>query len=142
MAGIKDVIDKIKKMSDLNSNNLKPEDYAVPGGDADIVAKAIRKVKTAQIRKFFNKLKNLHQQAKRGRKIDEVKIEILKLMPELAYAKGRNVITDDFYKLMKACLLKEGEGNKQQCKINSFPEFDNFMSFLEAIVAYHKVHSK
>lgn len=144
MVGINEVIKKIREIPDLTPKNLKPEDYAVPGGDADGVAGDIKKVKTTQLRKFFNKIKTLHQKAKRKKSVDDIKdikIEILKLMPELIYAKGRGVITDEFYELMEGCLLKS-EGKKRVCRFNSFGEFDNFMNFLEAVVAYHKKYSK
>lgn len=135
---IKLITKEIEKFPDLSEKSLKPEEYAPPEGDAEKIAKDSKGVKTAQIRKFFNKMRTLHQRAKRQKEdFEPIKIEILKLMPELIYAKGRKVITADFYNLLKACLIKD-----KKCRIKKYEEFDNFMSFLEAIVAYHKVYAK
>lgn len=130
-------------MPNLTDTNLKPEDYAVPGGWADQIAKESQKVKTTQLRKFFNAIKKLHQET-RGTggtgDINKVKTETIKLIPQLIFAKGRDVITEDFYKLLEACLLKEGQRGKKESRFSNYKEFENFVSFLEAIVAYHKAN--
>jgi CRISPR-associated protein Csm2 len=134
---IEKITKKIENFSDLSDTQLKPEDYAPPGGDAEKIAKDSRSVKTTQIRRFFNRIRALHQKTKAKKDIETVKMEILKLMPEIVWAKGRRVITDEFYNLLKACLIKD-----KKCRFTKYEEFDNFMSFLEAIVAYHKVYAK
>lgn len=138
--GIKEIIDDIRRMPNLKEENLKPEDYTCPNGDAHIIAQGSKKVKTAQLRKFFNEIKRLYQQTKPEKKLDKVKIELIKLIPELVFAKGRDVITDDFFNLLEACILKD-EAGKKKCRLTSYEEFENFVSFLEAIVAYHKAYA-
>ncbi|MEO0091507.1 MAG: type III-A CRISPR-associated protein Csm2 [candidate division WOR-3 bacterium] len=130
-----DFAEQIKKFSDLTEKSLKPEEYAKPDGWAESIAKEQKdKIKTAQLRKFFNKIKSLQRNKS---DIKTIKLELIKLIPQLAFAKGRNVISKDFYDLLMACIW----GNNT-CRIKSKEEFDNFVSFLEAIVAYHKFHSK
>ena len=133
---VNEIINKIKGMRELTEEKLKPEDYAVPGGFAEIIAKNV-KIKTAQLRKFFDEIKRLHQNTKPKEDINLVKRGLIKLIPELIFAKGRGVISEEFYNLMEACILKE-ENGKKVCRLKSYKEFENFISFLEAIVAYHK----
>jgi CRISPR-associated protein Csm2 len=137
---INEIIKKIENLKDLSEENLKPEDYALPDGWAHKIALASKNVKTAQLRKFFNEVKRLYQRTKGKEDIDEVKREIIKLIPELIFAKGRNVITEEFYKLLESCLLKK-EGDKKMPRFEKYEEFENFVSFLEAIIAYHKAYA-
>lgn len=141
------IIEQIKKMPALTKEYLKPDDYAVPGGWADLIAKENKKVKTAQLRKFFNAIKKLHHDTRGSKNTDEVKIDevkkgIINLIPQLVFARGREVLTADFYNLLEACLLKNNEGKKKAIRLSSYEEFENFVSFLEAIVAYHKANTK
>jgi len=134
---VNEIINKIKGMEDLTEKNLKPEDYAVPGGLAEKIAKG-SKIKTAQLRKFFNEIKRLHQITKSKKDIEEIKLPLIKLIPQLIFAKNRDVISDEFYNLLEACILKKKENGKMECRFKSYEEFENFVSFLEAIVAYQK----
>jgi CRISPR-associated protein Csm2 len=139
---IKKIIGEIRKMPNLKEDNLKPEEYAVRDGWAHKIAIGSKKVKTAQLRKFFNEIKRLHQQTKPTKDIKKISLELVKLMPELIFAKGRDVITSDFYDLLEACILKKDVTGKMVCRFEKYEEFENFVSFLEAIVAYHKAYAK
>lgn len=138
---IEKIIEEIKNIPNLKEENLKPKVYAVPDGWAHKIALDSRKVKTAQLRKFFNEIKRLHQQAKPAKDMNKIEIELIKLIPELIFAKGRDVITDDFYNLLEVCILKD-ENGKKTCRFIEYEEFENFVSFLESIVAYHKAYAK
>jgi CRISPR-associated protein Csm2 len=56
------------------------------------------------------------------------------MMPMLAYAKGRKLIPQSFYDLMKICFGAE------KCK--TVEDFNQAVSFLEAILAYQKYYEK
>lgn len=139
---IGEITNEIRNMPNLTEECLKPEDYAVRGGYAERIAKDVKeKVKTAQLRKFFNEIKRLHQKIKPKKEnadINDVKTEVIKLIPELIFARGRKVITGEFYDLLEACLLTK-DGKK--CRFERYEEFENFVFFLEAIVAYHKAYA-
>ena len=82
------LVSKIKSLPRMN--NLKAEDFAMPGGLADCFAEKMKKdLKATQLRRFFHEIKDLKLEFKvtgfnRSR--------IAMLMPMLAYAKGRGVI--------------------------------------------------
>ena len=52
-------------------------------------------------------------------------------MPQIAYAKGRNLITWPFYNLMKECINPK--------KIRDKEDYKSFVSFYTAVVAYSKM---
>jgi CRISPR-associated protein Csm2 len=113
---------------------LSPDYYAVENGAAHIVAKNIKdkEMKTTQLRKFFGHIKKLDAQTKGKRTTDEFKSTKLSLiMPELAYALGRKLISEQFYGLIKECL--------NASKIKTVGDFKTFVTFLSAVLAYHKM---
>lgn len=127
-------IDGVKtKISGLTSFALlEPEYYAQENGAAHVVAKDIRKkMKVTQLRKFFGHIKKIHMKYK-GEKVDKEidKSELYLLLPELAYALGRDLISPNFYELMKVSLGS---------KIRNVSDFNRFVEFLSAILAYHKM---
>lgn len=79
------------------------------------------------------KLRDFYDYVKQMDKYDKVKLHLLK--PKLAYAVGKEEkrekkeLLGKFQKTMEKLIDKTNEGN-----------FENFVSFFEAIVAYHKVH--
>jgi len=113
------------------------EDFAEPGKLADQLAKKYKnKLKTTQLRRIFHVIKAIERGMK-GRKDEEPlntndRREILQLLPELAYARGRDLIPQDFYKLMSVCL-----SSAKQQKVK---DFRTLSSFLTAILAYHKYY--
>lgn len=147
MSDAKQLAEKIRNgtIRDLTKGNFKPEDYAAEGGDADRIAKEIydskEKMKITQLRKVFSDLKAIHRNARKGSNFEEQKDAIFLLSPELAYARGRGLITADFFQLMKTCLFRT-QNSKTLCRITTLDEFNNFMKFFEAILAYYKFHSE
>lgn len=82
---------------------------------------------TSQIRKFFGAIKRIQAD------FENLKGEIILLEPKLAYAVGRDLKKskiDEFYKEISPLIR---EINEDEAK------FKNFVSIIEAIVAYHKV---
>ena len=62
----------------------------------------------------------------------EIRGKLLPLIPELAYAQGRGLIPDDFYRLMKASLSSQ--------KLQTVKDFRLLTEFLTAVLAYHKLY--
>ncbi len=121
-------------------SQLDIEDYAVEGGIADFVAKDIKeRMKVNQLRKFFEGIKRV--QADYKGENEEVLIDktrLYKVLPELAYALGRKLVTQEYYKLVKVC-IRTDDGKS---KIKTVKDLNRFVDFLSAILAYHKMHSR
>lgn len=128
-------IDEVKKkiQAAKNFSDFDPEYFAKENGAAHIVAVDVKqKMKVTQLRKFFGHIKKI--QAKYKGKNDEDRVEkneLYLLLPELAYALGRNLISPNFYELMKLSLGTS--------KIEKVKDFHRFIEFLSAVLAYHKM---
>jgi len=131
-SNVNDVKAKIQQLA--NFSLLSPDYYAVENSAAHVVAKSIKdkEMKTTQLRKFFGHIKRLDAQTKGKKRTDMFESTKLSLiMPELAYALGRKLISDEFYGLIKECL--------NVSKIKTVADFKNFVDFLSAVLAYHKM---
>ncbi len=122
----------------LNLSNINLEEFIKPNGIADKIAKET-KIKRAQLRKFFNEVKNLKIQVSKLRKDDEVldnniKLKITALLPKLAYSVGRKTIDKNFYEFMKILLENVKEGTKK--------DFLAFEQIFESIIAYHTYYHR
>jgi len=133
-SGVEEVVEKIKKISNL-SEGLRVEDFAKEDGDADKIVRELKGLNPAQLRKFFDAVKEIGDKLETGR-WEDVSEKFYLLHPQLAYARGRDVIPVKFYDLMKICLSKIDIGNDEQKK----KSYERFTRFLEAIVAYQKYH--
>jgi CRISPR-associated protein Csm2 len=132
-------IDKIiQKIDNLqNLSQLDEKDIAKEGGYAEQIAEAkeIKKLKTTQLRKFFSEIKaNERELKEKGWKSIEGSFYMMR--PNLAYAKARKLVPEEFFSLMNACMKQVDKGDDEQKKGN----YKRFVQFLEAIVAYHKYH--
>ena len=138
------VINALKTRPGALSSILHLEDFAEPDGVADGLAQKWTRsggetLKATQLRRFFHAIKKVERSLK-GRETEtqalppEVRQQLLPVMPELAYARGRKLIPQDFYDLMKTCLQSE--------KLQTVQDFNVFVAFLTAILAYHKYHDK
>ncbi len=88
-------------------------------------------LKTAQLRRFFDPLKSIEQKVFiENREWDDVKTDFVLLTPKLAYAKGKDLIPQPFYHLIKGCLIR----------VESKEDLKSLIRFLETVVAYHKYH--
>ncbi len=125
---LQDVYNNIKSLSSMTS--LKPEEYAEPGGYADIVAQ-MANIKATQMRKIFHYVKELRREfGKTEGNFNRAKVALI--MPILAYAQGRGHLPKQFYDLLVLCFGSE------KCK--SAEDFESAANFLEAIMAYHKYY--
>lgn len=136
MTEIRDIIKKIDSLQ--NMGELDEKTIAEENGYAESVARDgdIKKnLKTTQLRRIFDRVKTIE------RKMNEdgwgaVQPDFYMLRPELAYAKARKLIPEQFFRLMDACMKQVDKGDNEQKRSN----YARFVRFLEAIIAYHKYH--
>lgn len=88
---------------------------------------------TSQIRKFFGQLKRIQAD------FDNLKSEIPRLRPRLAYAVGRDK-TYRGYKTKIKEFYDEIDKALRALDTNSEQEFNNLVALVESIVAFHKFH--
>ena len=125
---VKQVLEEMKRLTRMK--DLDPSKYCEEEGYADSLAQKIGKdeLKPTQLRKVFHALKDI-QRTLKSQPFD--RSQVMKLIPELAYALGRGLIPKPFYDLMRICLSKE--------KLQNNDDFERLMDFLTAILAYHKM---
>lgn len=129
----KSIINYIKNLKKLS--DLTPKEYADIDGFADIIAGELsKKLNTNQLRKFFGAVRNIEKK----KKWEEIEPELYLLKPKLAVSVGRKLIPRGFYEFMKVTMSKIDVGENDEEKLENF---DTFVKFLEAIVAYHKYYS-
>lgn len=135
---LEEVKNKIKGLKSLKYYEI--EEFVKFDGDADEITKELgnNDIKTSQLRKFFAAVKEIEMYVK-DNKIwdDKAKMDFYLLMPKLAYANGRDVISDRFFELMKVTMGKVGSGDEK----DTLDDFLRFVQFLEAIVAFFKVNN-
>jgi CRISPR-associated protein, Csm2 family len=130
---IKEIIQKIDNLQNLSQ--LDEKEIAEEEGYAERVAEEVRNLKTTQLRKFFSEIKaNERELKEKGWKSIEGRFYMMR--PNLAYAKARKLVPDQFFDLMNACMKQVDKGDDEQKKEN----YKRFVQFLEAIIAYHKYH--
>ncbi len=131
---IKKYTEEIKKAQKL-SDVLKPENFAPPEGWADEIANELKQnLKTSQLRKIFTEIKTICDKQIKG--ISSSKEEIYLLYPKLAYSTGRKLMPKDFYDLLKECL------DKLKLQNSTKEDFERFLQFITAIVAYNKKYDR
>jgi CRISPR-associated protein Csm2 len=130
---LKDLIKEIQRANSLKEV-FTPEKYALPDGWAYKTADTLignNAMNTNQIRKIFGELKSIEEKLKREKSLERCKNDILLLMPHVAYARGRGVVSQNFYDLMKECITLK--------KIKEPKDFEAFVKFFTAVVAYSSV---
>lgn len=125
-----DVINKINGCDSLSEIPVK-DFLDAETGYAHIVAKKSNRVNTTQLRKFFAALKKMEQKDT----WDEIETEFYLLKPRMAVAVGRKNLPKDFYNVIMAAMSKVDNVADDELKMKNF---DMFVKFFEAIVAYHK----
>ena len=136
MSEIRDIIKKIDSLQ--NMSELDEKTIAEENGYAESVARdrdIKKRLKTTQLRKIFDRVKTIERNLNE-RGWDAVRSDFYMLRPELAYAKARELIPDQFFRLVDACMKQVDKGDNEQKERN----YARFVRFLEAIVAYHKYH--
>ena len=132
MSDINDVIGKINACNTLS--DIKTPDFLdAETGYAHIVAKNSIKqnLNTTQLRKFFAALKKMEQKTT----WNEIETEFYLLKPRMAVAVGRKNLPKPFYEVTLAAMGKVDNVESDDEKMKNF---DIFVKFFEAIVAYHK----
>lgn len=134
---VEQVKEHIRNLSSMKA--LRPEDYCEEGGLAHslVQAKGFGKddLKITQLRKVFGELQRINRQVERekDKNAEFNRSQILPLLPVLAYAKGRKLIPEDFYELMRMSL------DAQRLKTNE--DFLRFYDFFRAVIAFHKFYN-
>ena len=129
-----DVINKLNSCSTLSDIPIK-DFLDEQTGFAHIVAKesvqSKDKLNTTQLRKFFAALKKMEQKDT----WDEIETEFYLLKPRMAVSVGRKNLPKKFYNVILAAMAKVDNVSDDDEKMKNF---DIFVKFFEAIVAYHK----
>jgi CRISPR-associated protein Csm2 len=136
MTEIRDIIKKINSLQ--NMSELDEKTIAEENGYAESVARdrdIKERLKTTQLRRIFDRVKTIERNLNEHG-WDAVRSDFYMLRPELAYAKARKLIPEQFFRLMDACMKQVDKGDNEQKRSN----YARFVRFLEAIVAYHKYH--
>jgi CRISPR-associated protein Csm2 len=134
------LLTELKKSGTLK-DLLRPEQFAEPDQVADKIAESYVKegeMKTTQLRKVFHALKENERIVKAKKDEEELDpsttTRIRLLVPEIAYARGRKLIPQEFYELMRLCLSSN--------KLKKVGDLRVLMQLLTAILAYQKYHEK
>lgn len=139
MALTKDnILKELSKQGTL-TDLLPIEEFAEPEQLADQLAREFRAgLKPTQLRKVFHTIKAIERQFKGRGDSDPLnsqdKMSIRLLIPELAYARGRELLPQKFYELMRHCLSEN--------KLKTVGDFRRLAQLLTALLAYHKYHEK
>lgn len=129
-----DVIGKINACQTLSE--IPAKDFLdAETGYAHIIAKNSINLNTTQLRKFFAALKKLEQKDT----WDEIETEFYLLKPRMAVSVGRKNLPKPFYNVILAAMAKVDNVADEEVKMKNF---DVFVKFFEAIVAYHKYEEK
>jgi CRISPR-associated protein Csm2 len=132
------ILTELEKKGTLSAL-LPIEEFAEQGKLADQLAEEFRTtLKPTQLRKIFHVIKAIERRFKSKDDSEllssEHKISVRLLVPELAYARGRDLIPQKFYELMRRSL------NDQ--KLQTVGDFRRLAQLLTALLAYHKYHEK
>ena len=105
------------------------EEILKPNGLADEIAKELRNnLKSTQLRKVFDKIKEIENALNRG---EDYRSKILELYPKLAYSTGRKLMPRKFFNLL-TLLLEKAERDREDAKM--------VVRLITAIVAYSKLY--
>jgi len=107
------------------------EEILKPNGLADKIARELRSdLKSTQLRKVFDKIKEIENALNRG---EDYKSKILELYPKLAYSTGRKLMPRKFFNLL-TLLLGKAEEDREDAKM--------VVRLITAIVAYSKLYGE
>jgi CRISPR-associated protein Csm2 len=136
LSQIKQAISSTQVMRDL-----KPIEFADPDGLADSLVQYFlsekKDLKATQLRKIFQSIKTIQRRIepeinKNATYKDKAfdRNDVANVMVNLAYARGRRLIPDDFYTILTECLSRQ--------KLQTNEDFIRVAEFTEAILAYYK----
>lgn len=116
---------------------LLPDEFAGEDQVAAHIAQAHKNdLKPNQARRIFHTFKELDR-ANGGKDAaeplsEEDRMRLTLVVPELAYATGRNLIPKEFYEVVKLCLAPD--------KMQTVGDLRRLVQFLSAILAYQKFY--
>jgi len=131
------VVSQLERRSDSLSSILHVKDFAGTGELADQLAQSYGgALKATQLRRLFHAIKDIERRLPRDdRQLNDDELtEILPLIPALAYARGRDLIPQEFYALMRVCM--------DSTRLRTVADFRLLTRLLEAILGYHKYYDK
>jgi len=122
---INELISEIKQKNGLGGIELK--ELLKPDGYAQTVVKEAN-LKRVQLRKIFSEFKAIQERYKKG-EVEKVRLSLYKLYPIIQYQRNRNLISEEFKRLLFTIL---------DSLDNNFNEknFKHTFEFMEALVAY------
>ncbi len=133
---MKEIIEAINQKKSFSEVSVT--EFAPPGKWADTIARDHlgKEMKTTQLRKVFTAIKQMEQKVKIIKEDSPFTDPSLFMMvPQMAYAKARGFIKNEFYEMIKSIV-----GDGRSGKIKTVKDFKRFSEFMTAIVAYHKFH--
>lgn len=131
---LKKFVERFRTMTDLYEGQTeKKENVEILiekiEGFGDYLANTA-KLKTSQIRKFFDAVKKIQNEV-RMKKSGNIKARLLRIKPQLAYATAKQPRQlKDFAEVVYTAINK----------VKDEKDFEYFVEFVEAIVAYHKYY--
>ncbi len=134
---LQNITQKIERIKNLNELDL--EEFIKPNGICEGISIGLT-FKKSQFRKFYNEIKNIKIKINKlsnysnNEEINAISIQLVSLIPKLAYSKGRNLIDDNFFKFMKTMITK------LRNKIDK-ENFEVLDKILETILAYHTYYN-
>ena len=128
--------------SKKNLAEISVEDIAKENGIADSLANERnfrRDLKTTQLRKFFDTVVNNQERLKTsGWK--SIESDFFMIRANLAYARGRGLIPQDFFDLVSLCIERIAPAGSSEKQIKD--NYDRFVELLQALVAYTKYYGE
>ncbi|HJK07001.1 MAG TPA: type III-A CRISPR-associated protein Csm2 [Methanocorpusculum sp.] len=129
------MLDHLKSvLGSKDFSELSYEEIAKQDGIAEKLARQRGALKVTQLRKFFDQVKKIELNLSDKDWTDAVTRDFFMLRPQLAYAKGRDLISQEFFEQMSFCL------DKVNASVNKPEAYRRFSSLVEATVAYRKYH--
>lgn len=116
--------------------NPSRENWSKWNNLAEEVAKKFKKVKTHQLRKVYSEVEIVRRLAKEN-SIDEALKRIAMIRARLAHSAGRMKDIRKFYEAIRVMTDKILDNTYSKKE-----HLENFCSFMEAVVAYHKYYSE
>jgi len=130
---IKIKLDALERLSQLEVKEATKRD-----GYAETIAKtAGTQLKSSQLRRIYNETVRIKNMLDSGKPFSEVEVDVLLMTPKLVYAMsrqsgGQSLVPKPVGEVLITCLGK----------ITEEKDFYRFHEFLQAIVAYNKLHGK
>ena len=118
----------------LTGEKINPELFAsIADRTARQIAESCKDTvnKATQLRRFYDEVCLWHEKLRtQPEKFSDYLPFIKMIGAKVAYAKGRNLVDENFYKMMEHCLKQ----------VSDKKSFDLFKTFFEAFMGFYKMH--